>query len=211
MSILVCTPCYGGQATLPYMKSIMSLQEEFLKAGVKHDFLFTADESLIQRARNTSVATFLKTDYEALFFIDADIEFKAESVASLWNMLSDGVEVAVGAYSMKRPDMPLSAWENGALVNIEDRTEPFEVDYAGTGFMMIKRQVFLDMMDAFPERCHTEGHVGDCFSWFDPRVDDGIYLSEDYAFCKDWRNMGGHIILDPTIKLIHYGTFGYGH
>lgn len=196
------TPCYAGNATVPYMKSIMGLQEEFLRIGMDFDMLFTSDESLIQRARNTGVAAFLKTEFECLLFIDADIEFDAQSVANLWNL---GVDVAVGAYPMKRPDRPLSAWRDGKLVEIGDEVEPFPVDYAGTGFMMIRRHVFDDMKKRYPERIY-----GDCFSWFDPRVDGDVYLSEDYAFCQDWREMGGEIILDPTIRLTHYGTFGYG-
>jgi len=164
MSILICTPCYGGQATVPYMRSILSLQESLLASEVPHDFLFTSNESLIQRARNTSVATFLKTDYESLMFIDADIEFSAEDVAKLWNL---DVPVAVGAYSMKRPDKPVSAWKDGRLVDLDELSGLTEVDYAGTGFMLIKRQVFVAMQAQYPELDHEEGHVGKCHGWFD--------------------------------------------
>lgn len=204
--ILFVTPCYGGKAEVPWVKSIVQLQEALLSAGVEHDFLITTGESLVQRARNTSVATFLRSPYKKLMFIDSDIEFSPEDVSRLWNM---DAPVAVGLYPMKRKDLPLSAWRNGQLIRKLPK-ETFEVDYAGTGFMMIDRSVFEEMKDAYPERLHEEGNVGSCFSWFDPRVDDGIYLSEDYAFCKDWRDIGGKILADPSIKLIHHGSYGYG-
>ena len=80
--------------------------------------------------------------------------------------------------------------------------------------MMVSRQVFVDMQVAFPERAHIEGHVNDCFSWFDPRVQEvdgaSIYMSEDYAMCYDWRGLGGKILLDPSIRLGHIGSFRYG-
>lgn len=198
---------YGGMCTSGYFQSALNAKEILTECRFKHDFLITTNESLIQRARNTSVATFLKTDYERLLFIDADIEFDVDDIQKLWNL---DVDVAVAAYSMKRPDCPLSAWENGKLVEIEDRTEPFEVDYAGTGFMMIKRKVFKDLQKAHPELDHEEGTVGKCHAWFDCPIWDGIQMSEDYNFCRKWRNLGGKVILDPTIRLGHWGSYRYG-
>lgn len=176
--------------------------------------------------------------YERILFIDADIDFSADDVAKLWNL---DLPVAVAAYSMKRMDNPLSAWRNGKLVEItDDMKEPFEVDYAGTGFMMIKREVLERMIDwshaeyekirarlksagIDPQELgdwlrlpvtHEEAHVGTCYAIFDCGVvDDGagaFYSSEDYWFCRKIRQMGEKIVMDPTIRLGHWGTFRYG-
>ena len=207
MSILIASPCYGGQATVPYMKSILDLQAALIEGEVPHDFLFTSNESLIQRARNTSVATFLKTDFQKLLFIDADIEFSPEGVAKLWNL---DAEVVVGAYSMKRIDKPVSAWKDGNLVELSELDGITEVDYAGTGFMMIDRSVFERMQSEYPDLDHEEGKVGKCHGWFDCPIVDGVQMSEDYNFCQKWRDMGGKVLLDPSIKLGHWGAFRYG-
>jgi hypothetical protein len=37
----------------------------------------------------------------------------------------------------------------------------------------------------------------------------GVYLSEDYAFCKRWRALGGEIWLDLQSKLNHSGSYTY--
>ena len=204
MSLLICTPCYASAVTSPFLRSCIALEGALTEAGLDHDWLITDNESLIQRARNTTASTFLKTDFKKMLFIDSDIEFKPDHVASLWNL---DEKVAVGLYPMKRKDAPLSAWVNGELVT-EMPDEPFEVDYAGTGFMMIDRDVLEDMKGICPD--HEEGKVGDCWAFFNPRVEDGVYLSEDYAFCYDYRSIGGKIISDPSIKLKHYGMYGYG-
>ena len=34
----------------------------------------------------------------------------------------------------------------------------------------------------------------------------GHYLSEDYTFCRRWRDIGGEIWLDTQGSLIHVGT-----
>ena len=209
MSLLIATPCYGGMVTTHHMKSCLELRQELTLGGVPHDWDLAWNESLVQRARNNMASRFLKTDWKKLLFIDADIEFHAEDVAKLWNM---DLPVAVGLYTMKRKDEPLSAWRNGELVDLSKCPDsPFEVDYAGTGFFMVDRSVFEKMKEKWPERTHEEGH-GESFLWFDPRLSDDktFYMSEDYAFCQDWRSMGGKIIADPSIKLIHHGSFGYG-
>jgi hypothetical protein len=195
-------------ATVAFMKSCLDLKEALMCGGVSHEFLFTSNESLIQRARNTSVATFLKTGYQKLLFIDADIDFTPEDVSKLWNMETD---VAVGAYSMKRPDKPVSAWKDGKVVDLKDLKEVTEVDYAGTGFMMIDRSVFEKMQKAFPELDHEEGKVGECHGWFHCPIKGRTQMSEDYEFCNKWREMGGKVLLDPTISLGHWGTFRYGN
>jgi len=207
MSILFCTPAYGGQVTLPFFNSAMNLAEDLRGAGIEYDWLTFANESLIQRARNSMVARFLETEFRKLMFIDADIEFSSDDVARLWNLDAD---VAAGIYPMKKPGAGYAAWVGGKLVSKLDFNEPVEADYAGTGFMMIDRAVFEKLREKFPERKYEEGKVGESFAWFDPRVKDGVYLSEDYAFCEDWRAIGGKILVDPSVRLIHHGTFGYG-
>lgn len=207
MSLLISTPGYGGQVTTPWATSALALQEQALRSGFDIGWLVTAGESLVTRARNTAVATFLtQTDYERFLFIDADIEFSPNDVAKLWAMDED---VAVAAYSMKRLDKPVTAWRDGALVKLDELSGPTEVEYAGTGFMMIKRHVFEQMRDAWPEIEHEEGIVGKCWQFFDIGVVDGVALSEDYWFCRRWRELGGRVMLEPSIRLTHWGRHGY--
>lgn len=138
MSILFATPMYGGQCTEPFSHSKDRTVLELQRVGIEWDWLTERNESLVHRARMEMTATFLRTKFSHLFKIDADMDWEPEHVAALWNLQAD---IAVGLYAMKRPDMPLSAWKDGKLVRIEDcPNEPFEVEYAGTGFMLISRK-----------------------------------------------------------------------
>ena len=192
-------------------QSYIELERNLFAHKVPHEYLFTGNESLITRARNTSVAKFLKSEYQAIMFIDADIEFRAEDVAKLWNM---GKEFCVGAYPMKKDgDPPVSAWVGGNLVELSKLDGPTKVDYAGSGFMLIRRQVFEEMMAAYPDIHHSEGFRAgikesliDCWAFFNTEVVDGVFLSEDYLFCERWRKLGGEIWLDPSINLKHWGV-----
>lgn len=135
--ILFCTPAYGGLVTSPHWNSCLQLKAEMMNAGMNHGWLTGKNESLVHRARMEMTAGFLESEFSHQMWIDADIEFTPDDVAKLWNLQTD---IAVAAYSMKRDDMPLSAWKDGKLVKLDEcPAEPFEVDYAGTGFMLISR------------------------------------------------------------------------
>lgn len=209
MSILISTPCYGGVCTTAYMVSCMRLQEELIRSGVDHDWNLGRNESLVTRARNEMAAWYLKTRFDCHLWIDADIEFSVEDVGKLWNLCQNGADIAVASYSMKLPDKPLSAWKGGKLVRIEDcPKEPFEVDYAGTGFFMVTRRVY----ERLSKTTKTyEGPDGRVAAFFMTPVHDDGFESEDYHFCRRAREAGFKITMDPSIRLGHIGQFRYGH
>lgn len=121
--------------------------------------------------------------------------------------------------------------ESGTRTQV-DLTKPIEVLDTGTGFMMISRSVFEKMEKAYPELCYTPDYQLSNPT-FDKNVDTGVYsffdtgividetsaakkntgvkryLSEDYMFCKRWRDIGGKIWVCPWINLIHHGTYQY--
>ena len=150
--IFFATPMYGGMCFRGFHKSAMETAIELTKLGMKLTWSTPGNESLITRARNNQVAEFLQTDHEALMFIDADIEFPVDAIAELWNAIKseETPNVHVGVYKMKRDGSPFVAWRGGQLDFIEGETEPFECDFAGTGFMMIPRKVILDMIEFYP-------------------------------------------------------------
>jgi len=90
------------------------------------------------------------------------------------------------------------------------------VRYAGTGFLMIRRQV-LERMCAHPNyaplkflREHSLDALAGSpnrFALFECMIDPatGNYLSEDFAFCKRWTDIGGEIWADLDSRLDHVG------
>jgi hypothetical protein len=93
-----------------------------------------------------------------------------------------------------------------------------EVRHGGTGFMLIKRQVFLDLMDKVPTyrvSSFQDSETGEyakplTHEFFATSIDEsGALLSEDYHFCELWRKHGGKIHAHPFIRLTHTGTYTY--
>jgi len=94
-----------------------------------------------------------------------------------------------------------------------------KVQYAGTGFLMIKRKVLLDMIEHYPELKYGHDHKHEDrlagSQWrsalFNCMIDkeSGVYLSEDFSFCKRWTDMGGEIWADLRSRLTHVGTVSF--
>ena len=236
----IATPCYGGALTEPYFRSTIKMMTFFNSHQIPLAFGTIANESLVTRARNVLVAYFLQSNYDRLLFIDADIEFKVEDVLKLY---AHDKDVVVGAYPKKgvnwqrikqatsgAPDKAMSDGEvaafgsdyavNFKFLNRDAKTIAIEngavkLHDAGTGFMMIKREAILKMIEAYPELAYNNDlNIGDelkgkFYALFDTMIDpvDRRYLSEDYTFCRRWQEMGGDIWLDPSISLNHFGSF----
>jgi hypothetical protein len=84
-----------------------------------------------------------------------------------------------------------------------------------TGFMLIKRCVFENMQKAYPElNCkndHQNRDFDEYHAAFDCMIDpvSKRYLSEDYAFCRRWQQMGGKIYADTQTTLGHVGNLPF--
>ena len=230
VKLFLSTPCYGGLCLEKYMKSIVNLQMLLMREGVQLMLDTTENESLVHRARNVSIGRFMqKTDADFFMFIDADVEFDAQSVLRL---LNSGHEVSVAVYPKKVVmwDQAREAAENGdernmALIssslvaNIGATKRSVvngfvEVLDGPTGFMMISREALTRMHEHYPElNCKNDQNrdfdeycaIFDCM--IDP--DSKRYLSEDYAFCRRWQQMGGKIYADCNTTLGHVGNLPF--
>lgn len=243
--LFVATPMYGGMAHGLYIKSSLDLQNVMSRYGIETKFSFLFNESLITRARNYLVDEFLRSECTHLLFIDSDIGYSAQDVVALMALDKDVIGAPypkkainwenVAKAARQHPDMEVHELEKlvGQYVfNVVKGTksfsvtEPLEVMEIGTGFMMVKREVFGKMKEAYPKIHYKPDHVGQAnfdgsryiHAFFDTVIDytDSItgggsdrYLSEDYMFCQMWRKIGGEVWLCPWMKTQHVGTYAF--
>jgi hypothetical protein len=227
--IFIATPMYGGQCTGAYVQSLLGLVNLFSTMGHQVACAFMFNESLITRARNNMAHQFLQTDNDYLLWIDADIRFRAEDAL---RMLQADKDIIGGIYPKKEInwDMVRKAAVEGKAnlqnytgsfvvntVNFENNitvplNEPCEVFAIGTGFMLIKREVFEKMKEWTPQyrndmNAYKPGEKIYAF-FMDPICPDtGRFLSEDYFFCNEWRRHGGKIYAAPWCQLGHMGSY----
>lgn len=232
--LMVAMPCYGNQLMATTADSLLKLQAMMIRLNLHLEVHYLYNESLVQRARNALAHTFYDhTDCTHLMFIDADIGFRPDDVLT---MLLAKKDVIGGAYPKKQimwekvAEAVLSGVEakhlnhcsgdfvlrtkpgtGGEDINI---TLPHEVNYVGTGFMLIRRSA-LDVM-AKHLKPYKNNHFGAClmkdtiYPFFDCAIDaSNEYLSEDYWFCAKLAELGVPIHFAPWVVLGHFGVYGF--
>lgn len=182
--LFLALPCYGGGCAGIFGRSLMDLSALAVQWGIEMKVFMLYNESLVTRARNYCADEFLRSDSTHFMFIDSDIGFKANDVITLLALADPNSDkhVLTGPYPKKT-----IAWEKviqavnkgfgaknptelerfvGDYVFNPKPTqqgfrldEPVEVLEAGTGFMMIQRQVFETFKMSFPQHSYRPDHV----------------------------------------------------
>ncbi len=233
---MVGTPAFGSQLTSVYATSMLAFQSACLsKNEIDFNVVVQWGDSLITRARQDIVTQFLEAKGAThLLFVDGDIGFEPEQVLRLLRFDADFV---AGVYPYKRvklgkirslslaghPQLEAAslsytyAVEDPAKIEIKNGFA--KVTYAGLGFALIKRGVFLRMMEKYPELNYTGGFIASDplarspyrYAFFNCILDEktGTYLSEDASFSKRWTDMGGEIWADLDSRLQHVGPVNF--
>jgi hypothetical protein len=205
----ICMPCYGGMLTESTFMSYIKWANTCRQLGIDWTMETMTNESLISRARNTLTAKFLHNKESThLMFIDADIGWEP------WHllvMLNRDVDVIGGLYPMK--SLPVKWCVNGFDGAEEGPDGLQEVSKTGTGFMLIKREVF-EKLNAHPATRPFANDIGlppelnqYMKTYFDTAVRENRYYSEDWTFCENWRDLGGKVWVDKRVLLKHTGTY----
>lgn len=233
--IFIATPMYGGMCSGVYCQGMLGLQAIFAQTQIQSMFSCMFNESLIPRARNALTRAFLKSDCTHLMFIDADIRFNPSDVPP---MIAADKDVICGIYPKKEinwttvkmamsagvPEHQLKHHTGAWVVNLmdyADRVEvpadqPLEVFNGGTGFMLIKREVFDKLMAV---TCSYKNDVVDLsgtiqqaeeiYEFFTTSIEPETrrLLSEDYHFCRQVRLNGMKVWIAPWVNLGHFGSY----
>ena len=174
-------------------------------------------DSLVARARNRLAAQFLASDCTHLLFLDTDLIFSPDHIARL---VSHDEPIVAGLYPKKQTDL---AW----VCNLDEGSETDDrglhpARYAGTGCLLIAREVFEKIRELHPEIEYDpdEGDTGEVkwdFFATGVRLFEGSagtparrrYLSEDWMFCQRALDLGSDIWMDTGVILRHVGECVY--
>ena len=150
----------------------------------------------------------VKAGSDYLMFIDSDMVFPPDAI----NILISRDKPVIGAdYNYKYPPkmsvtnidptklkpeymVEDSRWPGYKFLNPNHKPDkPFEVRAVGTGFMLIKTEVFQKIKKPW--------------FWYDRK--DGHFVGEDAWFCDQVKKAGFSVWCDPTIPIEHIGTARY--
>lgn len=182
--ITVLTPMYGGQCYGSFAKSVAELTGLCRSYGITLNTFFMYNESLVQRARNMCVDTFLRLPNkpELCIFIDADIEFLAQDILVMADfVLKNKYDVMCAPYAKKtiafekivqavnqgvadeNPEI-LENFVGDFVINFLEPgsyrlDRPIEIAEGGTGFMMIHRNTLDKFAEMRPDKLYKPDHA----------------------------------------------------
>ncbi len=210
------------------VRSLWALRQLTLQLGISADLLHVEGDSLVCRARNTLVHTFLKGPGTHLMQLDDDIEFDPRWVIDLLKL---DLDMVGGTYPLKRIDFAAvgaaarAGVPDGDLARYASRIvfNPFsggqarvdngvvEVRDVPTGFTLVKRGVFESLISNQPESLR----IADESKGFEPYhalyqtskdPQTGRELSEDYHFSRKCQEIGIKTYLYLPAACRHHGS-----
>lgn len=144
----------------------------------------------LSQTRGAMVSGFLTSypDKDYLLITDTDMVFTNDDIAIL---RSHDADLAGGVYLISGDPRKVCAgtWDEGALA-FAPAGFVKEVDFIGTGFLMVHRRVF--------------EKIGE--KWFDYMYDPArpdVMIGEDLSFCHRVQDAGFKILLDTNVQLGH--------
>lgn len=166
----------------------------------------------IDQGRNQMATDALLEGFEETLWIDSDIAFHPDDVEKLRRR---GLPIVCGIYPQKgkralachvMPGTPSTVFgKEGDLI---------ELLYAGTGFLLVRRDVYLAVQRGLELPITNERFGHPMIPFFLPMIrpiEEGYwYLAEDYAFCQRARECGFKVYADTSVRLWHIGTYRYG-
>lgn len=212
--ILFAIPTYTGRIHANTFTAISQASVEAAERGWQTDLTMRSLDSIISRARNVLVSIFYaKKDFTDLLFIDADVACNPGDFARL---MSHDVELVGGVYPTRgevngQPEFVIKPLD-GQLF-IDKATGLAKVEGIATGFMRITRACIDRMVEVHNNRWHYDQTAPGVkiYSLFDFEFDviGRQMYSEDYIFCRRWREAGGTVWADCELMMHHVGEKMY--
>lgn len=201
MKVIVAIPVYDGKLPVQVVRSLLEERSIAEKCGDDLQIRFLPSCSHPAMGRNQLAQDFLDSDADRLVFLDADVTFEP---GALVKIARHKVDFVGGAYRFKFHE------ENYPVGWITEKSELWsnelgliEVAVLPGGFLSLSRNVFETLKAAHPDREYE--HFGKkAFCFFQMPFHGGALYGEDSFFCKEWRNAGGTVYLDPELELTHW-------
>ncbi|MDR1382328.1 MAG: hypothetical protein LBJ67_00565 [Planctomycetaceae bacterium] len=167
--------------------------------------------SAIDQGRNQMVTDALVDGFEETFWIDSDIDFRPDDIEKI---REHQLPIVVGIYPQKgRRALASHIIPGAANMTFGQKGGLVEMLYGGTGFMLVRREVYLTMQERLNFPICNDRFGQPMIPYFQPlvrRIEEGYwYLAEDYAFCHRARACGYQVAADTTVRLSHIGNYKY--
>jgi hypothetical protein len=198
MKVLIATPAHDGRVDVWYVNALVNTIRLAQANNILVHPVFMSYDSLVQRARNDLFAIAVNGGYDAMIFIDADMDWNPEWVLEMIGREED----IIGGTARKKTDeaeiyvaktRDLTIHPNGCI----------KCESLGTGFVKLSRKAFLAAWEASPEY-RNENRVSRMVC--NVEIIDGELYGEDISLFRKLGKLGFDCWLNPNMTCGHIGT-----
>lgn len=210
-SLVIATPFYEVKAYSPYIVSLINSLRVLTELGIEHDYYELSGDSYVDRAKNSLVHRFLKSDHTHLMMIDSDQAWDVEGFGRVIKAAMAGFEIVGAAYPCKNNwefygCIPNRAEDGSFLGKEVGNMRLLDMWGIPGGFIVYSREAIerarphLNEYEA-PE---TGEKILECFRC---NIEaNGGRIGEDIYFQQRYKEAGGIVWLEPNVTIQHYGV-----
>lgn len=200
--VVFCTPSLAGP-TAPYIKALENSIPLIVGAGWDEAYVQELGNPYISVARATMTRKALDAKADVIVYLDYDLSWDP---GDLLKLIETEGDVVAGTYRFKKDEEDYM----GALVPVPMVGGPVLredgavlMGQVPAGFLKVTRHAVQAFMRGFPELLYGDP---DHFSidLFNHGAHKGVWYGEDYAFSRNWREIGGKIWCVPDLNLNHH-------
>lgn len=199
--VVFCVPTM----TRPYQQTLDALAASIpliRDAGWDEGMVSEIGCPYISAARATMLRKALDAKADVIVFIDHDVSWQPEDLLRLIETEGD---VIAGLYRFKTPDevryMGVLDDKDGNVQVREDGC--IKATLVPAGFLKVTRNAVNKFMQAYPELMYGEASAPSV-DLFNHGAHKGAWWGEDYAFSRNWLDLGGEIWIIPDLQLDHW-------
>lgn len=201
MKVIFCTPTIS-KPTAPFLSSLKKSIPLIHKAGWEEGSVYEVGCPYISHARAKMLRKALDAKADVIVFIDHDLSWEPEDLLTLIETQGD---VVAGTYRFKKDEEEYM----GVLISNDNGTPIIRNDgcvlahSVPAGFLKVTVDAVEKFMTAYPDLCYGKKHSPEV-DLFNHGAHKGVWYGEDYAFSRNWRDLGGEIWLIPNLNINHH-------
>jgi len=225
--VVIATPMHGGKCCSAYLKSMLGLWSLLKDLGVEYELICLDGYSIIELARNEIANGFLwDSDAEYLMFIDSDMGFDPSYVPLMmyydkdictgpspkkqinWKFLKKAIKAGCDDVEELQHYACRYILDGLDKDTVFSPYEMIKMKQAGTGFTLIKREVFEKMAKSKEHKDWYKKEPKEHSKYVFFRVVSGHdgFLGEDVYFTRNAVKLGFEIWLCPWMEITHVGV-----